>query len=107
MHMQGHSNGSDKFCHYFNNDKNCPFEKIGCMVLHQDPEVCYFRVKCRNKLCQFKHIKGKELEEKPKDDLNGNFDKLTDMEQSESKEVFCDRFCNRGYDCHRYSEESN
>ena len=47
------------------------------------------------------------MEETTKDDLNGNFDKLTDLEHSESKELFCDQFCNRGYDCHRCSEESN
>ena len=47
------------------------------------------------------------MEEKTKDDLNEKFDKLTDTKQSESKDMFCDRFCNRGYDCHRCTEESN
>ena len=29
------------------------------------------------------------------------------MEKDESKEVFCDIYCNRGYDSHRCSEETN
>ena len=32
---------------------------------------------------------------------------LADMEKQESKEVFCDLYCNRGYDCHRCSQETN
>ena len=33
-HKTSH-NGSSKFCHFFNN-KNCPFEEIGCMFIHED-----------------------------------------------------------------------
>ena len=41
------------------------------------------------------------------DDLRDKFEKLSEMEKDESKEVFCDIYCNRGYDSHRCSEETN
>ena len=58
------------------------------MFLHQHSEDCIFGVKCKNVLCQFKHI--------------GSIDNEIE-EKQESKEVFCDLYCNRGYDCHRCS----
>ena len=47
-------NQSLKYCHYFNNEKVCPFEEIGCKFLHTKSSKCRF-VKCKNKLCPFSH----------------------------------------------------
>ena len=33
-HMRLHEESNIKTCHYFNNDKNCPYEEIGCKFLH-------------------------------------------------------------------------
>ena len=44
-----------KFCHYFNNDKSCPYANIGCMFLHKDAPYCRSKDKCSKKLCKFKH----------------------------------------------------
>ena len=44
-----------KYCHYYNNDKECPFEELGCMFRHEVSKNCYFRGKCKNSLCQFTH----------------------------------------------------
>ena len=54
-HTDGHNNKSQKYCHYYNNDKSCPYEEIGCKFQHQISEKCVFGQKCKNKLCQFKH----------------------------------------------------
>ena len=54
-HTDGHNNKSQKYCHYYNNDKSCPYEEIGCKFLHQISEKCVFGRKCKHKLCQFKH----------------------------------------------------
>ena len=45
-----------KFCHYFNNNKKCPYSDIGCMFKHESAPNCIFRDKCSKKLCQFQHI---------------------------------------------------
>ena len=54
-HMEIHGQGNVRKCHYYNNNKTCPFEEIGCKFAHIDSEKCYFQKSCRNKLCQFKH----------------------------------------------------
>jgi hypothetical protein len=53
--MQIHSDSNTKKCHYFNNDKSCPYQEVGCMFLHQASEACYFDSNCRNKLCPYQH----------------------------------------------------
>ena len=79
------------------------------MFLHQHSENCIFGVKCKNMLCQFKHIGNidNEIEEEIKDNLVDKFNHLTCMEKQESKEVFCDLYSNGGYDCHRCSQNTN
>ena len=44
-----------KFCHFFNNGKNCPFEEIGCKFQHTSANKCRYDRKCTIKLCQFQH----------------------------------------------------
>jgi hypothetical protein len=40
-HMKMHSEDV-KFCHFYSNNKKCPFEDIGCMFLHEMAEPCVF-----------------------------------------------------------------
>ena len=54
-HMTLHDNTYRKKCHYFNNDKNCPFFEVGCMYAHEISEECKFGSKCLRQLCQFRH----------------------------------------------------
>eukprot|EP00090_Calanus_glacialis_P006238 TRINITY_DN14884_c0_g1_i2.p1 TRINITY_DN14884_c0_g1~~TRINITY_DN14884_c0_g1_i2.p1 ORF type:complete len:358 (-),score=62.40 TRINITY_DN14884_c0_g1_i2:39-1112(-) len=51
-----------KFCHYFNSDKPCPYDKVGCRFKHETAPECRFNLKCTFKLCQFTHTtkKGEE-----------------------------------------------
>ena len=104
-HLEVHSKENTKFCHYFNNEKYCPYERIGCKFLHQNSSICYFGKRCANNLCQFRH--SEQSYNADDDDLRDKFEKLSEMEKDESKEVFCDIYCNRGYDSHRCSEETN
>ena len=50
-HMQIHKeNGASiRFCHYYNNDKVCPFADIGCMFKHENSELCRYQAKCSKK----------------------------------------------------------
>ena len=34
-HELAHNSLNVKFCHYFNNGKDCPYEEIGCMFKHE------------------------------------------------------------------------
>ena len=52
-----------KFCHYYNSDKPCPYDKVGCRFKHENAPECRFNLKCTFKLCQFTHMtkKGEEV----------------------------------------------
>ena len=54
QHKKTHVLTNVKFCHYFNNNKICPYDDIGCMFRHENSTKCKF-VKCLNELCQFRH----------------------------------------------------
>ena len=53
-HMDIH-NIQTKKCQYFNNEKRCPYEEIGCKFLHEISEMCFHKDNCKNKLCPYKH----------------------------------------------------
>ena len=82
-HIEAHRNKSQKHCHYFNNDKSCPFEEIGCKFRHQNSDKCIFGEKCKNKLCQFKHKNVNDDDTKVVDDQT----ELTGMEIKEPVEM--------------------
>ena len=44
-----------KCCHYYNNNKACPYEEVGCRFEHKDSIRCIFDRTCYFKLCQYKH----------------------------------------------------
>ena len=55
-HLEGHTNKiAIKTCHYYNNDKNCPYEKIGCKFLHKKAKICKFSSECSRTMCQYRH----------------------------------------------------
>ena len=54
-HSQTHSQDSRLVhCHYFNNDKDCPFLHVGCMFKHEKAGLCLLK-NCTRYLCQFEH----------------------------------------------------
>ena len=55
-HLENHNDTKKKiFCHYFNNQKLCPYEEIGCMFLHKENKPCKNEGECKRILCQFRH----------------------------------------------------
>ena len=54
-HQENHKNPTWTKCHYFNNEKDCPYEEIGCMFAHEASEICKFGPMCSNKLCSYQH----------------------------------------------------
>ena len=42
-------------CHFYNNNKKCPFIQHGCKFLHKEATQCKFAEKCERSMCQFKH----------------------------------------------------
>ena len=54
-HMNLHYSSVKRFCHFYNNQKKCPYEELGCKFAHQISPDCKFRENCKNRLCQFTH----------------------------------------------------
>ena len=42
------------FCHYYNNDKECPFGDI-CIFEHDEAENCKYGKACERKMCMYSH----------------------------------------------------
>ena len=55
MHRKAHDMTDQKYCHFFNNKKSCPYEEIGCMFKHEPSQQCQLQQQCSNKLCQYMH----------------------------------------------------
>jgi hypothetical protein len=71
-HQEIHTNKNIRKCHYFNNQKCCPFEVIGCMFDHSLSAECKYGEKCKKKLCSFQHKKN----EVPVNKMEGHFDEI-------------------------------
>ena len=54
-HVKLHEQTSIKTCHYFNNQKECPFARVGCKFIHEEADLCRFQRQCDRPMCQFKH----------------------------------------------------
>ena len=54
-HEQNHTKDSRAgYCHYYNNQKECPFVNAGCMFKHVKSGLCQNK-NCTRPLCQFEH----------------------------------------------------
>ena len=66
------------YCHFFNNDKDCPYEDQ-CVFVHEDSEDCMFAKGCERKLCMYKH------EERDEDDDEDESEDESDMDEDEDE----------------------
>ena len=54
-HVKDHEKTVRKTCHFYNNDKTCPFYEIGCKFKHEKAVKCKFAEKCIITKCQYRH----------------------------------------------------
>ena len=50
------------YCHFFNNETTCPFEK-DCVFLHENSSQCNYGALCERNLCMYKHLKNSHDEQ--------------------------------------------
>ena len=55
VHETGHQKQKKRCCHFYNNKKECPFEKMGCKFEHIPSNKCKFGLQCEIPKCQFQH----------------------------------------------------
>ena len=91
-------------CHYFNNKKDCPFEKIGCMFMHTFSKMCKYGKNCDKLMCSFQHSNEERVTENRKwncDECEFTaviekdlVDHLDDVHEFwKWNDNFCDSFC--------------
>ena len=66
-HRSATHEGIALFCHYFNNNKECPFENR-CIFLHEESENCKFDKACERILCMYKHDDGRDISDNESDE---------------------------------------
>ena len=109
-HQEIHEKMNIKKCHYYNNQKSCPFELIGCMFEHSLAGKCKFGKMCKNQLCSYEHenenFKCEDCDFvcKTETELGAHIDEHEEWRVTSS---FCDNFCRteHGIDICRSSEE--
>ena len=54
-HITMHEDPKIRKCHFYNNNKVCPFETLGCKFLHEKSGKCEFESICNRDKCQYSH----------------------------------------------------
>ena len=103
-HKRMHKQQNTINCHYFNNKKDCPFEKIGCMFRHAYSKMCKYGNNCDKVMCSFQHNNDEKVTGKRKwncdeceftaiaeKDLADHLDDV--HEYWNWNDSFCDNFC--------------
>ena len=105
-HQGIHKEGTIKRCHYFNNQKNCPYEELGCMFEHSYSGICKYGKNCYKAMCSFQHNKVGELLKCEECDVEVKTENDLDKHISEKHEgwrvtqSFCDYFCRGEHGIH-------
>ena len=86
-HQESHASSKNKKCHYFNNNKVCPFEEIGCMFAHIVSDMCMYGQKCSHKLCSYQHEPCNSTSDKnyEHDEKENDATKITNIEAQEKE----------------------
>ena len=72
-HKEAAHEDVELFCHYFNNEKDCPFEDKR-MFVHKESEVCKFGNLCERRLCMYRHEESNAVECESDEDTDENDD---------------------------------
>ena len=113
-HKKQHEVEVVKYCHFYNNNKFCSYEELGCMFRHNQAPICNRSNRCKNKLCQFRHETETEAvmndasgEQSAKtDDKEHNSEDETDVENCKNF-VHCGAKANHPNDNIHYCPECN
>ena len=54
-HVKIHHENVKLYCHFFNNEKDCPYG-VNCVFLHEPSSQCKYGNLCERNYCMFKHV---------------------------------------------------
>ena len=79
-HSQAVHESMKIFCHYFNNDKECPYDDQ-CIFAHEESPECKFGRGCERMMCMFQHEESDDDDEEDDGDESENDDDDDDDSQ--------------------------
>ena len=59
------------YCHYFNNEKPCPYNEE-CIFIHEKTDVCKYGENCGRTLCMFQHEESEDSSDSDDEDSSDN-----------------------------------
>ena len=72
-HIEAVHTDSIIFCHYYNNDKDCPFGDV-CIFEHDEAENCKYGKACERRMCMYSHTDEEDENESDEDNVNDDLD---------------------------------
>ena len=66
-HIKIAHEGTKLYCHFFNNEKICPFEQ-DCIFLHEHSTQCIYEKLCERNNCMYKHSSNEKHDSEKHDD---------------------------------------
>ena len=85
-HVQAAHEDVTLFCHYFNNEKDCPYEDE-CIFVHEESNDCKFGKGCERLLCMYKHEDQIDDDDDESEDDSDSEDESTEINVEELKPV--------------------
>ena len=75
------------YCHYFNNDKECPFGDV-CIYEHDESDECKYGKACERLMCMYRHkCQDEENDDDEDDDRDDNVSDCSDLDMEQLKPV--------------------
>ena len=85
-HIQAAHEDITLFCHFFNNNKDCPYDEE-CIFVHEDSDECKFSTGCERTLCMYKHEGKNNDDDDESDDESDSDDESIDLDVDDIKPV--------------------
>ena len=85
-HLQAAHEDITLYCHFYNNDKECPYGDE-CIFMHEDSDECKFGKGCERTLCMYKHESGEDVETVESDADSDSDDESIDLDVEDIKPV--------------------
>ena len=83
-HSNLHTKNDVQPCHYFNNEKECPFEEFGCKFQHVMSKNCQYGQTCQKRLCPYRHSKEESNDMiDARDTMIENYENESEMEETD------------------------
>ena len=80
-HVEAAHESCELFCHYYNNNKDCPYNDQ-CVFIHEESDECKYGKACERMLCMFKHDESDDEAESDDDEEDSEDEEEEDEDET-------------------------